>query len=200
MKSATLFKHICLAICHVGAIVMCSVLVYRYFRNEDASKIQYHSFHHTPDDLYPTLTLCLNARTGGLLLEKEIAKLPNGTEPFQLLIGNKTATSENEYNSINFESMMLTMHQFLKKFYAKNEYSEKIDPWYHPEIYPNGYKTFSKFEYEDLKFYTSYLDPTTICFSWNVQYSHEDVLRNADVYIHIDKLQTISQGKLTCPF
>ena len=125
MKSSTLFKYICQTICHVGAIVMCSILLARYFQNQDASKIQFKRFQATSHDLYPTLTLCLNGKTGGLLMEEEIQKLPNGTEPFQLFMGNKTATSKNEYQTVDFEGIMLTMRHFLKKFYAKNDNGEK---------------------------------------------------------------------------
>ena len=184
----------CRVVCHTTAIVMCLVLLIRYFGNEDASKIQYIMFQTNPDALYPTLSLCIYAKNGGLLVENEI---PNSTKLFERFMGEAKANETNGYESVDFEGLMPKPYYFLKKFYAKNQHAVKINPWYHPEIYPNGYKSFKKFEYGDLNFFTSYLDPTTICYSWNVEYSNNEILRNADLYIQLKQLQKISNGNLS---
>ena len=194
MNSSKIFKRICQVVCHVLAIWMCLYLLIRYFENEDASKIQYRKFQTNPNDLYPTLTLCINAKNGDLLIENQTT---NGKKAFELFMGKGTTNTTDGYESVDFEDLMPKLYFFLKKFYAKNQHAAKIDPWYHPEIYPNGYKSFKKFQHEDLNFFTSYLDPTTICYSWNVEYSNNEILRNADLYIQLEQLQKISNGKLS---
>ena len=190
LNFSNIFKIFCQVVCHVSAIAMGIVLLLRYFRNEDGSKIQYRNFHTNPDDLYPTLSLCINSINHGLGIGNQT---PNGTKAFQLFMGNEKAEPMDEYESVDLEALIPKFHFFLKKFYAKNQHSVKIDPWYHPEIYPNGYKSFKKFQYDDLKFYTSYVDPTTICYSWNVDYLSKDIMRNADLYIQLEKLLEVEQ-------
>ena len=192
MEISQVFKHTIRVACHVGALWMCLTLFLRYLENEDASKVHYTKFHTTPIDLYPTLTLCINAKSGGLLDEK---KFHSGADPFQYFMGHEY-NSNHDYNSINFEDIMPRMSQLLKKFYAKNSHATKIDPWYHPVLYPKGYNSFPKFRDEDLKFYTSYLDPTTICYSWEVEYSKKEILSNVDFYIQLELLKNITEGKL----
>ena len=194
MNSFNVLRYAIQILCHGGAIWWCFALAFRYFKNEDASKIQYKKFHTHPNDLYPTLTLCLNSETGGLFINKNV--VPNSTSLFQVLIGDTMPTSpEIKPYQNSIEAMIPNMTYFLKKFYAKNEYSQKIDPWYHPDIYPNGYKTFKRFKNADLMFYTSYVDPTTICYSWDFKFSLNELLRNADVYIQTEKLKQIEGGK-----
>ena len=52
-------------LCIIGAIGMTLFCVFKYFKNESVVSVSYKVFHDTPDDVYPSISICLRATNVG---------------------------------------------------------------------------------------------------------------------------------------
>ena len=52
-------------LCIIGAIGMTLFCVFKYFKNESVVSVSYKVFHDTPDDVYPSISICLRATKVG---------------------------------------------------------------------------------------------------------------------------------------
>ena len=61
MDKLFVYKILCIA----GAVGMTSFCVFKYFKNESVVSVSYKVFHDTPDDVYPSISICLRATNVG---------------------------------------------------------------------------------------------------------------------------------------
>ena len=88
-----LFKLFCI----VGTLVMTSFCLHKYFKNDSVVSVSYKRFHDTPDDVYPSISLCFQSPKSGPFLDtddikkKDIRSMMTGITTFnKSLLGNLT--------------------------------------------------------------------------------------------------------------
>ena len=84
-------------LCIAGAVGMTSFCVFKYFKNESVVSVSYKVFHDTPDDVYPSITICLGTSKFGPFVETNnisheyIAQMMKGRKKYnRSLLGNIT--------------------------------------------------------------------------------------------------------------
>ena len=51
--------------CIIGAVGMTAFCIHKYIKNESVVSISYRRFHSTPEDIYPSISICFkNGQTG----------------------------------------------------------------------------------------------------------------------------------------
>ena len=126
----------------------------RYLDNKDASSIHYKTFNETPLDIYPTFTICLTSAGYPLhhYVRKEVEKQTGITvvQFDQLLKGNDKDISQEQVSKIlamKYSPFRLDFEAFIHAMGLEKQYEHKEE------------------QDDESKFYQSYKDPDTVCFS-----------------------------------
>ena len=64
------YMYIFSILCVIATMGMCGYWVYKFYLNEDSTLVNYKKFYQDEDDIYPTISLCLQ----NPFLKKELAK------------------------------------------------------------------------------------------------------------------------------
>ena len=97
-------------VCVMATFGMCGYWVYKFYLNEDSTLVNYKKFYQDEDDIYPTISLCLQ----NPFLKKELAK--NGVTESLYLAFLKGEYYSNEMAAINYTRVTIDISNFIKAY------------------------------------------------------------------------------------
>lgn len=158
-------------ICFILAVASISLLIERWFENSDKSSISFKGFIDSPDDRYPTFSICLCSTGNGALYsyfaEQLMYEYHITYAEYELLLreeegGNSVRNMDfRNISKINFKNYTLNLLDAVHSIEFKtNDVNNSF--------YYNGYDNNITDE-NDSKwpFFIGYIDPMTICFTKN---------------------------------
>ena len=104
------YMYIFSIICVMATFGMCGYWVYKFYLNEDSTLVNYKKFYQDEDDIYPTLSLCLQ----NPFLKKELAKY--GANESLYLAFLKGERYSREMAVINYTRVTIDIASFIKAY------------------------------------------------------------------------------------
>ena len=158
------------AFCFIMADYMTVKQILQYTKNNDVSTIGFEKFNESPKDVYPTFTLCFedNFEVGKLFDAQRLNETAGITpkEYSDILLGKDEQELSNPFESrsrtmkdvlsIDFEDATVGIQELFSQFMATGNK--------HSEVRTQYFVKTGEYGPLKLAFYTSYQDPTNICY------------------------------------
>ena len=178
---AKLIKTIFFFICFCLLLRMIFKEVLRYRKNDDASSIAFKKFNESPQDKYPTFTLCfqgnrVDAKWRETIYNNKLLAASGNTPSkyWKMITGNKNATKEEIRNLPDFSSITIKLRSMIKEFSTIDDNNRAINEW---RLRNNTFSSPSKSnplialtDSSEWPFYITYQSPDKVCFSRKVAF------------------------------
>ena len=92
-------------LCIVGAVGMTSFCVFKYFKNESIVSVSYKVFHYTPDDVYPSISICLGNKKFGPFVDTNNIS----AEDISDMMKGRTKYNQSLLKNITYEDMTIRL-------------------------------------------------------------------------------------------
>ena len=169
-------------ICSMILIVMVYFEAKRYLMNEDSSSISFKEFNVSPQDTYPSFTLCFQGDKGDTIYNtsKDVS-----LQYWKTITGKINATEKEIDILPDFSSITIELRNMVKEFYTLDESNHKVNKWELEKkhsIPSLSNQLVSPSNSSVWPFYISYQNPDKICFTKNVTIQPQDI-KQKDVII-----------------
>ena len=94
--------------------------------NEDSSSISFKEFNLSPQDTYPSFTLCFQGDKGDTIYN---ASKNESLQYWKTITGKINATEKVIDNMPDFSSITIKLRNMIKEFYTVDESNHKINKW-----------------------------------------------------------------------
>ena len=186
MSLEATFSFGCKAFCFFGVFYTTYMLCEKYYANHDSSQVSAKLFNKSPIGRYPSFTLCIYQKKGGLLLEDVSAReFGIGRKVLNDILHGTTEDMNKTLSKLSFENVTIRLEDLLEQFAAEDIDYKEYDEW--KPLAHNSKK---------LPLTQSYQDPTTICYTYDTKY-HPSVSLNAlKMKVNITKFLKLDEGKM----
>ena len=167
-----IFKILYQIFCIAGAVGMSLFCVLKYLKNESVVSVSYKVFHDTPDDVYPSISICfytLNqygpfVNTSGIN-KQDIARMMKGEKEY----------NQSLFENITYEDMTMKLSVLVYM------YIEEI--------------TVDIVKCDDFKCFKTYGDGIKKCFSHDIKYAQGKIYKSLNIRVKKTKklMETVMQ-------
>ena len=193
MESVKYFRTFFKFVCFILVGVSIGSLIHRWVQNNDASSIGFKQYNDQEQDIYPTYSFCFHSSGNGALFTyfemKLMTKLLLRPSDFELVLkgekifDNFGYTDFQNISDVRFEEYTVKLEEIVKRL-------EFLTTSGHDYDYDNseghGNVTGSNKEWP---FYTSHIDPTTICFTRKSTYVRTLIRKSDAVLFSLEKMK-----------
>ena len=163
-------------LCIAGAVIMTSLCVVKYLNNDSVVSLSYQVFQVTPEDVYPSISICFRNPSFGPFVDTNNIK----RETIAKMMKGQTKYDKNIFENITYEDMTISM-TVEKMFYTllreNSNYAVQCDA---------------------SKCFKSYGDGKVKCFTHDINYVHGKLYRLLS--IRIKKTKQIINEKMDIYF
>ena len=166
------FYYICVTLCTIATLVFSIQCLYKYLENEDVSKTTFKKFHQDPENIYPSLTLCMK----NPYLEKTLRYHGEGVDIASYFSYLNGKVWSDRMQKIDYDNVTVSLHDNVlgismelhnETRYMYNHLTGLQEPLgWKPNFYINVRR-------EDRK-----------CFSFEIPYVENRPVFNFKIYIH----------------
>ena len=103
-------------ICIIAVFIYAIINIYAYLRNEDLCEVSFKTFHNKSEDIYPSLSMCLNTPLN--ISQKSLNDI-NASLYEQYLLGR--INDKQNFSDIDYNKVSIKLDDFMIKAYAKNK-------------------------------------------------------------------------------
>jgi hypothetical protein len=159
------------AVCFSATVYLVIECFQTYWKNEDVCLVSFKRFNENADQVYPTITLCIN----NPIQQKKLKRVGKGnynTSTFKGYLEGYYV--DEELKNVDYEEVTVDLNEYLMDYKVRM-----------PNQYPVSYKQMSSVGQIGWKEpYTSFRRPDVKCFSFDIPYNHKANIQGVSIMLN----------------